>query len=136
MHARGMLIKILVFGNALVEEDSIPLRLLPRLRRHFPDIDFKEADTAENLEDEGRDLIILDAALGIESVTLIDDIDNLSLSKTCSMHDFDLPLTLRVLQKMKAIDSVQIIAVPIGYSEKKAFSEVCNILSTLLSENA
>lgn len=56
--------KILVFGNALVEEDSLPLRLLAALRLCFPSVEFREFDSAENLENEGRDLVILDAAKG------------------------------------------------------------------------
>jgi Ni,Fe-hydrogenase maturation factor len=123
--------KILVFGNMLVEEDSLPLRLMPKLEKLFPSIEFKEFDTAENLEDEGRDLVILDTAFGIEKVTLIDDVDNLQLSKTASMHDFDLPITLRILIKLKAIDSVKIIAIPAGYEEKKAIEEISEMIKSI-----
>jgi hypothetical protein len=128
--------KILVFGNALVDADSLPLRILPKLRQDFPSVEFKEYDTSENLEDEGRDLIILDTAFGIESVTLIDDVDTLQLSKTCSMHDFDLPITLRILLKLKTIDSVKIIAVPSGYPEDKALAETSEIISQMCSSPA
>ena len=62
--------KILVFGNMLVEADSLPLRLMPKLEKLLPSVEFKEFDTAENLEDEGRDLIILDTAFGIEKVNV------------------------------------------------------------------
>jgi|SRR5208283_4591502 len=123
--------KILVFGNMLVEADSLPLRLMPKLEKLFPSIEFKEFDTAENLEDEGRDLIILDTAFGIEKVTLIDDVDNLQMSKTASMHDFDLPITLRILIKLKAIDSVKIIAIPAGYGEKKAIEEISAMIKSI-----
>jgi hypothetical protein len=126
--------KILVFGNALVEADSLPLRLMPELRKAFPSVEFREFDTAENLEAEGRDLIILDTAFGIERVTLIEDVDTLQVSKTCSMHDFDLPITLRILMKLKAIDSVKIIAIPAGYGEGKALREAGAIIKGLLKE--
>ena len=125
--------KILVFGNPLVKEDSLPLRILPALRGKFPSVEFKEFDTAENLEDEGRDLVILDAAQGIEKVVLIDDLASLQQTKAYSMHDFDLPITLLLLMKLKAIDSVRIIAVPMGYEEKKAVEEAGGIISGLLS---
>lgn len=125
------LMKVLVFGNVLVDGDALPLRLMPRLREIFPYLEFKEFDTAENLEGEGRDLVILDTALGIEIVTLIDDVDMLQVSKTCSMHDFDLPITLRILLKLKAIDSVKIIAVPAGYQESKAVAEISQILASI-----
>lgn len=127
--------KILVFGNSLVEADSLPLLMLPSLRRAFKNVEFKEYDASENLEDEGRDLTILDTAFGIDSVTLIDDLDNLQMSKTCSMHDFDLPITLRILLKLKAIDTVRIIAVPAGYDKKMAEKEVTEIIKGLIKHN-
>lgn len=128
--------KILVFGNPLVKADSLPLRILPKLREIFPSIEFKEFDTAENLEDEGRDLVILDAAQGIDKVVLIEDLESLSQSKKYSMHDFDLPITLLLLKKLKAIDSVRIIAVPMDYDEKKAVEEAAKLISSSLSKSA
>lgn len=128
------MMKVLVFGNALVAADSLPLRILPSLRQGFPSVEFKECDTSENLEAEGRDLVILDTAFGIGSVTLIEDVDTLQMSKTCSMHDFDLPITLRILLKLKAIDSVKIIAVPSRYSEDKALAETGEIISRMLNQ--
>ena len=126
--------KILVFGNTLVESDSLPIRMLPGLRRAFRGVEFKEYDTSENLEEEGRDLTILDTAFGIGNVTLIDDLDSLQMSKTCSMHDFDLPITLRILLKLEAIDSVRIIAVPAGYPLNKAIEESKEIIDRLLHQ--
>jgi len=123
--------KILVFGNPLVKEDSLPLRILPKLREKFPSIEFKEFDTAENLEEEGRDLVILDAAKGIDDVILLDGIENIRLSSRYSMHDFDLAITLRLLKKMDVIDSVKIIAVPADYEEKEAVEEIGRIISHL-----
>jgi len=124
--------KILVFGNSLVESDSLPALMLPSLRRAFKTVEFKEYDTSENLEEEGRDLTILDTAFGIGKVALIEDLDDLQMSKTCSMHDFDLPITLRILIKLKAIDSVKIIAVPAGYPLNKAVEESKEIIDRLL----
>ena len=53
------------------------------------------------------------------------------MSKTASMHDFDLPITLRILIKLKAIDSVKIIAIPAGYEEKKAIEEISAIIKAI-----
>lgn len=131
--------KILVFGNALVEEDSLPLRLLAALRRRFPSVEFREFDSAENLENEGRDLVILDAAKGPDRVVLLDWPDSvaaLETGKIYSMHDFDLAVTLKLLKKLKLLDSVRIIAVPMGYDGEKAMEEVSAFISTLSSENA
>ncbi len=128
-------LKILVFGNALVEEDSLPLRMMAALRRRFPSVEFREFDSAENLEGEGRDLVILDAAKGIDGVVLLDwpdSVEALETGKIYSMHDFDLAVTLKILKKMKLLDSVRIIAVPMGYPEKKALAEVAALIIGLL----
>lgn len=123
---------ILVSGNPLVPGDSIALRIMARLQQRFPNAEFREFDSAENLEDAGRDLIIADAAKGISRVTLLDGVDNLEQSHVYSMHDFDLSVTLRILLKIKAIDSVKIVAIPSDYPEEKAVEEAARIISTLL----
>lgn len=125
-------LKILVFGNPLVAEDSLPLRLMPTLRQRFPSVEFKEFDAAENLEDEGRDLVILDTAKGPDRVVLLEGIESIETGKIYSMHDFDLALTLKLLKKLKLVDSVRIIAVPAGYPEKKALAEVAALIPGLL----
>ena len=123
---------ILVSGNPLVPEDSIALKVMPRLQERFPNAEFREFDSAENLEDAGRGLIILDAAKGIDYVTLLEGVENLEQSKVYSMHDFDLSVTLRILLKIKAIDSVKLVAIPSDYPEGKALEEAGRIISTLL----
>jgi len=128
--------KVLVFGNPLVDADSIALRLMPLLAEKFPEFSFKEFDAAENLENEGRDLIILDSAIGLDGVTLIESLDGLISAKTYSMHDFDLALTLKLLRKMGKIDSVKIIAVPASCPLRKALLGASRLLSSLLSGNA
>lgn len=116
--------RILVFGNPLVQEDSGAIELVPELKKLFPHIEYKELDAAENIEEEGRNLTILDVAQGIEKVTVLEDLSILEAAPQYSMHDFDLALTLKLLKKMKKIDSVRIIAIPINYEKKKAIDEI------------
>jgi Ni,Fe-hydrogenase maturation factor len=129
-------LKVLVFGNPLVRKDSIAMRMLPALRKKFPQIEFREADTAENLESEGRDLLILDSAESIDRVTLLEGLEHLEMPKAYSMHDFDLPITLKLLKKLGKLDSVRIIAVPHGYPLRKAVAEASALISSLLSKSA
>ncbi|MFH1785905.1 MAG: hypothetical protein ABH842_05745 [Candidatus Micrarchaeota archaeon] len=127
--------KILVFGNLLVKQDSLALKLMKKLSKEFPEIEFKECDGAESIESEGKNLLILDVAQGIKKVTILNGMDDLEVTHPYSMHDFDLSITLRILKKIKVIDSVRIIAIPMHYKEKQAFEEVSKILSTLLSKS-
>jgi len=128
--------KVLVFGNPLVAQDSIALALMPKLKERFPSVEFKEFDPTENLENEGRDLVIMDSAIGIAEVTLLEDAAGLELSGRYSMHDLDLPITLKLLKKLNAIDSVKIIAVPHNHPLERALKEIVPIISSLLSGNA
>ncbi len=125
-----MNVKILVFGNPLVEKDAICLKILPLLKKRFPKIDFLEFDAVEDLEKEGSDLVILDAVDGIGQVKLFLDLKEFELvqTKRVSMHDFDLGQSLKLLDAMGLLNSVKIIGVPVDYSEKKAFVEVSGLL--------
>jgi len=122
--------KILVFGNALVEKDNLALKLIPRLKIQFPEIEFKEFDPIENLEKEIENgkLRILDVAEGINKIEIIKDIDKLATSKIYSMHDFDLTFNLKLLKKVGKLKDVEIIALPNDMGEEKAFQELKDIL--------
>ena len=115
---------VLVFGNPLLREDSIPLRILPRLHKRFPDIEFKEFDPNEELEAEGRDLKIIDTIQGIKKVTLINDIETIKSATVYTMHDFDLGYSLKLLKKLHYLDSVVIFGVPMGMKENEAFRQL------------
>jgi len=121
--------KILVFGNVLVEKDNLALKLLPKLRKDFPQIEFKHIDPTENLEAEieNKKLFILDVVEGIKKVTLIKDIDKLQTNKLYSMHDFDLAYNLKLLKKVGKLKEVEIIGVPMGMDEGEAIEEVSEI---------
>ena len=64
---------------------------------------------------------------------LVGDLEKIEQSKIYSMHDFDLSITLKLLKKINAIDSVRIIAIPPDYVEEKAVEETAEIISSLLS---
>jgi len=124
--------KVLVFGNPMVKEDSLPVRLIGRLRERFPGIDFKEFDPSENLEEEGRELNIVDAVEGIMKVALITDIDVIRTQKAVSMHDFDLGHSLKLLKKLGYIDRVKIFGVPMKMEEEKALEQLCALIRSNL----
>ncbi|MEK6979703.1 MAG: hypothetical protein AABW86_05755 [Candidatus Micrarchaeota archaeon] len=126
--------KILVFGNALVKKDSLALSVAHALEHDAElrgkGIEFVEFDTAENLEDEGPDITILDVASGIKKVTELTDMDRLEKSPSYSMHDFDLAVTLKLLKKIGKIKTVRIIAIPSVYEKKRAVKEVKEALTS------
>jgi Ni,Fe-hydrogenase maturation factor len=116
--------KVLVFGNPFLENDSLPLKILPKLAEKFPGIEFKEIDPTEDLENQGRNLTILDTVEGIEKVMEINSIEQLHTNKVYTMHDFDLAYNLKLLKKIGKIDSVRIIGVPMLISEEDAMDQI------------
>lgn len=126
--------KILVFGNPLVEEDNLVLKLLPKLKQEFPEIEFKEVDPTENLEAEieNKKLVILDTVKNINKVKLMklkpEDFDKIQTNKIFSLHDFDLAYNLKLLEKIGKLEEVEIIGVPMGMDGGKALREVSRVL--------
>jgi len=118
---------IYVFGNPLVKEDSLPLKIIEKLRKEFPSLQFKEFDTVEDLEME-KELNIIDTVKGIKKVEIIEDIDKIITEKVYSMHDFDLGYNLKLLKKMKMIDKVRIFGIPAKISEKEAFKNLKKLI--------
>ncbi len=107
-------LKIYVFGNPLVKEDSLPIKLLPDLQKAFPKIEFIVIDPNENFPPSGeKDLTILDTVIGIKKPTILNLDDFGSKGKTpISPHDYDLLFHLLLLIKLKKIYSVKIIGLP------------------------
>lgn len=106
--------KIYVFGNPFVRDDSIPLQILPRLKQKFPTVQFEVTDPNENFPPANeKNLTILDTVKGIEK-PMIFNLDNFAKqSKTpISPHDYDLLFHLLLLKKIKKIETVKIIGIP------------------------
>jgi len=112
--------KIFVFGNLDLVMDSLPLKMLPELRKKFPQIEFVVQDPNEEWE-VPENLVVLDTAVGIKEVMVFDDLEKFTPPPRVSMHDFDALTNLRYLKKLGKLKSVKIIAVP---ARKKTLAEL------------
>ncbi|MGE5863386.1 MAG: hypothetical protein ACM31H_06400 [Nitrososphaerales archaeon] len=111
--------KVLVFGNRLVKKDNLPLKLIPHLEEEFPEIEFKEFDSIEDLQNEGSVIYIIDSVENIENVTIIYDIDQIEVSNNLyTIHDVDLGYMLKLMKKVNMIDKVIIFGIPINTLSK------------------
>ena len=122
---------IYVCGNPLLEEDSLPLRLIERLREQIKVIGFIEFDPTEDLPEE-KELIILDTVINADEVVLIEDIDRFVNKKALSLHDFDLGWNLKLAKKVGKIEKVKVIAVPQGMEEGEAVKKINSIITEIL----
>ncbi|MDI6734119.1 MAG: hypothetical protein QMD50_01330 [Patescibacteria group bacterium] len=118
---------IFVFGNPDIKEDSLPIKILPELKKIFPDIEFKIKDPNEewNLPEE---LIIIDTAVGINNMKIFNSLNEFAKTPRVSVHDFDALTQLRILQKLGKLKKIKIIGVPPMISEEKAIEEISTIL--------
>lgn len=125
--------KIYIFGNPLLPNDSLPIKWKENLEKEFPKIIFEIVDVNENFPRTGnRNLIILDTVIGIKEPVIL-DLDDFKKNKNSpiSPHDYDLLLHLLLLKKLKKIDKVKIIGIP-NIDTKETFdSLVCLIRNDL-----
>ena len=127
--------KIYVIGNVLVEKDSLPVKLIPILKKDFLGIDFIEFDPSEDFRPENKTLTIIDTILDIENTILFHDIDKIDVKGICSLHDFDLGYNLKLMKKFGMIDTVNIIGVPPDLDKKEAVKQIKEIITSLFSGN-
>ncbi len=126
--------KIYVMGNLLVEQDSLPIKILPDLKKELPNFEFIELDPSEDFPKQ-KTLTIIDTVLDIKKITLIKDIDKIQLEKICSLHDFDLGYNLKLMKKFGMIEHLNIIGVPDNIEEKEAVKQIKEVITNLFSRN-
>ena len=122
---------IYVFGNPLVKKDSLALKVYKKLEKIFPEIEFKEFDTMDDLKPRGT-LYILDVAEGIKKIELIKDLDSIQTDKIYSMHDYDLSYELKLLKKIGKIKYVMIFCIPTEMRESEAVEKLGRIIRSTL----
>ena len=118
---------VYVFGNPDLPRDSLPLRLLPKLKVLLPGIDFRVHDPHEEWEIE-EEITIVDTVEDLRKVRVFDDLEHFYPAPRVTVHDFDALANMRYLQKLGRVKRVEIIGVPPDLSEEKALSQVSKIL--------
>lgn len=103
--------KISVFGNADLKEDSAALKLIPYLKKKYPKAEIKIEDPGEGLR-PADDWLIVDVCRGINKITEFDDLDRFAAARRISVHDYELATELKLLQKLGKIKRLRVLAVP------------------------
>ena len=119
--------KIYVLGNPLVKEDSLPIKLIPKLKKELPNHEIIEIDPSEDFPKQ-KELVIIDTVINAKKINIITDINRIQLGSIVSLHDFDLGYNLKLMKKFKLIEKVKIIGIPPSYDEEKAIAEIKKII--------
>jgi len=121
--------RIFVAGNKLYDQDNLPLKIMPRLKMEFPEIEFAELDPTENLP--SGELIVIDTVKGIKGVKTFADMSSFSSNKLFSPHDYDLMFELQLNKKLGRLKKFVIIGVSSDIDEKEAFERVRNEIAKI-----
>lgn len=113
--------KIFIVGNALVDVDSMPLRIKPLLQKEFPNIEFVEFDPTENFPENVHEFCMVDTVKGLAEPRIFTDIDQFLNKKGVSMHDFDLAWEMKLMKKTGKLKKITIIGVPVKGNENDIF---------------
>jgi len=118
---------IFIFGNPNLEIDSLPLRVLPALKKHFPDIDFIILDPNEEwkIPDE---MVMIDTVVGIKELTIFNDLKHFIEAPRVSVHDFDAFFNLIYLQKLGKLKKIKIFGIPPEMTEADAEGVLTNAI--------
>jgi Ni,Fe-hydrogenase maturation factor len=119
---------VYIFGNPLLDFDNLPIRLAPKLKKMFPEIDFVIADPNENLKPINKELVIIDTVEGARNVILINDIKKIQTQKLYSLHDFDLAFNLKLLKKIGELQKVKIFCVPMEGKEERTLADLAKTI--------
>jgi len=108
--------KISVFGNPDLDEDSAAIKLIPSLRQQYPKAEIKIEDPSEGLK-PAEDWLIVDICRGIDKPTEFEDLDKFESVRRVSVHDYDLAMELKLLKKLGKIKKLKILAVPVDFEK-------------------
>jgi len=123
--------KIFVFGNIDLENDSLPLRILPKLQEEFPNIEFEIRDPNEEWNMPKEFIIIIDTIFGIKGVRIFNSLNKFLSAPRISIHDFDALTNLQYLWRLGKIKKIKIIGMPPNMDESEAMQKIIKILQKI-----
>lgn len=115
---------VTVFGNETEAKDNLAVRLVPELKKRWPNIEWRIEDPTESLEPPSDPWVILDVGVGIDKVMVVTDLKQLDYVKGSSVHDFDVYLELRLREKLGQLPKLKIILVPYDWPVNRAVEAV------------
>ncbi|MEK7639841.1 MAG: hypothetical protein AAB424_01745 [Patescibacteria group bacterium] len=117
-----------VFGNIDLAEDSLPLKILPQLQRQRPDLVFRVRDPMEEWDDVPDPLVVVDTVKGLNTVTVLKDLEFFDAAPRVSMHDLDLLSQLQFLKKVGKLGHVIVVGVPSTLQPDEAIRQIAAAL--------
>jgi len=124
--------KIYVFGNKDLDIDNIAIKVSDEINHYFSEIIFQIQDPNDDFLPDEKEIVILDAAKGIDKITTFNNLDLLLVSPRVTLHDFDIAFNLKLLKKIGRIEKVTIIAIPADKTVDEIYQDLINVIKTLI----
>lgn len=125
--------RVFVFGNPDIEIDSLPVRLLPRLKEQFPEWEFVMLDPNEDWN-VPKHMVIVDTVVNIDEPRVFVGLEQFMRAPRLTCHDFDAYANLQLLKKLGHIDDTTILGLPPSYNPDAAQQWLIHELSKLLKD--
>jgi hypothetical protein len=123
--------KVSVFGNPNIPEDSLPLKIATYLKLKLPSIEFIHQDPQEQILPPDESVWwIIDTVIGLKEVVVINNLDELKDKRRLTMHDYDVSTELKLIKKIKPDIEIKIIGVPPFGEVVQVAKQVVAILSS------
>ena len=113
--------KIYYFGNDLVAEDSLAVRVGKAIT--LENVDFIHCDDPLQLLDE-QEITLLDVAEGIDTLQIIEGIEQLEQYHLLSVHDLDLGFFLELFKRLGKKQHITLYLLPQNYPYEQAVTEL------------
>lgn len=122
--------KISVFGNPNLPQDSLAFRLVPHLQKLLPHAEFIHQDPQEQIMPLNEPIWwIIDVVKNISEVKLISDLDQIKEVKRVTLHDYDLATELKLIKKIYSDIIIKIVGVPSQGEVEKIAKQVASIIT-------
>jgi len=121
--------KIYCFGNEFLKQDSLAKEVADELT--INGYEFVKCSAADEIFEEKGEIIIMDAAQGVDKVQVFDDVNKLQAHSLCSLHDFDLGFFLKLMKELGKLQKVKIIALPINGNKEDVKRQIKNAVRRL-----
>lgn len=122
---------IYFLGNDYSASDNSLFIITPILEKELSGFDFVHLDPSEELPSfTDKKLLLIDTVININRVTLYRDPDKFILSPRNSVHDYDLPLNLRIMQKLGKLKEMIIIGIPPDKTDRKTINQIKKLILT------
>jgi len=118
--------KILVFGNPYLKDDSLAVEIAKELK--IKDVEFKMCVSPEEIMQEKFDYI-MDAVDGIDEIKVFDNLKLLNPHRMFSLHDFDVTFFLSLMERFGKVEKMKIIGIPLGFDKEKAKKKIQSMLT-------